>query len=135
MFRAFVAAIALTAIATPALALQREDVVGAWETRWANAQGEAPEGGGALILSRDTSEEGLDGLSPAPGWDGVMTGEVATRADGVLVWNGRWASIWPEGATMGTFQIVFTDANTFNGTWSSDDGEIVNAAWSGQRAR
>jgi hypothetical protein len=63
-----------------------------------------------------------------------MNGEISEGEDGALVWSGRWASIWPEGATTGTFRLVFTDANTFNGTWSTDDGVVIDAAWNGQRA-
>ena len=135
MLRALIAAIVFAALASPAAALDRAAVLGDWETEWANAAGEAPEGGGELIIRADSGEDGLDGLSPAPGWDGVMTGETETQADGSLLWSGRWASIWPEGATMGAFRVVFTGADTFTGTWSSDDGEIVDAAFNGRRRR
>lgn len=134
MFRTIVIAAALI-VATPAFALEPSDLIGEWSTQWANAPGQAPDGGGPMRVSADTSPDSLDGVTPAPGFDGVMNGEVTAGKDGVLVWSGRWANIWPEGATTGTFNLVFTDANTFTGTWSTDDGEINAAAWNGQRAR
>ena len=63
-----------------------------------------------------------------------MTGEAERQADGSVVWSGTWASVWPEGASQGTFRFVFTDADHFTGVWSSDDGEVVHARWNGQRA-
>jgi hypothetical protein len=135
MLRATFAALVFVACATPAIALERDDLIGAWETQWSNAPGEAPTGGGPMQVSADTSSDGLDGLTPASGWDGVMNGRVEPGADGALIWSGQWASIWPEGATMGTFRFVFTDADSFTGTWSTDDGEISRAVWNGQRAR
>ena len=87
-----------------------------------------------MIIRLDDSPDSLDGVTPAPGWDGVQTGEVEPGPNGSLIWSGRWANIWPEGATMGTFRFVFTDAHSFTGTWSSDDGEIQGAAWNGARA-
>lgn len=135
MLRAIFAAFALAASATPALALERDDLIGEWQAEWANAPGQAPDGGGVMRLTADTSEDGLDGVTPAPGMDGVMNGEVERDASGALVWSGRWASVWPEGATTGTFRFVFTNADTFTGAWSTDDGEITGAAWNGHRAR
>ncbi|MBL8530927.1 MAG: hypothetical protein JNK94_04260 [Hyphomonadaceae bacterium] len=129
------AALSWFAAAASAAALQPADLVGAWETQWANAAGEAPSGGGPLIIRLDGSEGALDGLTPAPGWDGVQTGETAPGPNGALIWSGRWASIWPEGATMGAFRLVFTDADTFTGTWSTDDGSVTDATWNGARAR
>lgn len=133
--RALLLGLALFAFATPALALERSDLIGAWDTQWANAPGVPVDGGGPMRISADSSADALDGVTPAPGMDGVMTGEIEQIANGHLIWSGRWASVWPEGATMGTFRFVFTDANTFTGTWSTDDGEITGAAWNGQRAR
>jgi hypothetical protein len=133
MLRAFVLALALMAPA-PAFALDRNDVVGEWETQWANASGEAPDGGGPMRISADSNEESLDGVTPAPGFDGVLNGEI-TQQDGALVWTGRWASVWPEGTTLGTFRMVFSDADHFTGTWSTDDGVVAGAAWNGWRAR
>lgn len=117
----------------PAPALPREAVVGVWATQFANRSGGPIEGVGVLRITLDSSPDGLDGVSPAPGWDGVQTGEVTHGPNDTLIWTGRWASIWPEGATMGTFRLVFANADTFTGTWSSDDGEIVDAAWNGRR--
>lgn len=117
--------------AAPVLA--REAVAGDWITQFANTGGGPIVGAGLLRITLDSNADALDGVSPAPGWDGVQTGEVAPGPNGSLIWSGRWASIWPEGATMGTFRFVFTDANSFTGTWSSDDGEIVEAAWNGRR--
>ncbi len=114
-------------------ALPREAVVGEWITQFSNTGGGPIVGSGLLRITRDSSPDALDGVSPATGWDGVQTGEVAPGPNDTLIWTGRWASIWPEGATMGTFRIVFTDANSFTGTWSSDDGEVVGAAWNGRR--
>lgn len=134
MLKAIAAAFATFIIATPAVALDRDDLIGAWVTEWSNAADEAPSGGGLMRLSADTSRDGLDGVTPAPGWDGVMTGRVEAAENGALVWVGQWASIWPEGATMGTFRLVFSDADTFTGTWSSNDGEVQNGVWLGRRA-
>lgn len=134
MKRIALAAVAWLAVAASAAALEPADLVGAWDTQWANRAGEAPNGGGPLIIRLDDSPDALDGSTPASGWDGVQTGEVAQGPNGSLIWSGRWASIWPEGATMGTFRFVFTDAHSFTGTWSSDDGEIQGAAWNGARA-
>ena len=135
MLRATIAALAFFMCATPAFALERNDLIGEWQTQWANAPGQTPDGGGPMRVSADTSEDALDGVTPAPGFDGVMNGEVEQDASGALVWSGKWASIWPEGATAGTFRFVFRDAHSFTGVWSTDDGEIVNAAWNGRRAR
>ncbi len=135
MFRAAFVALAIAACASPAFAMDRDDLVGEWQTQWANAAGEAPDGGGPMRLSADSAVEALDGVLPAPGFDGVMNGEVEEGANGSLIWSGKWASVWPEGATTGTFRFVFSDANSFTGVWSTDDGQIANAAWNGERAR
>jgi hypothetical protein len=134
MFRTLIVAVAFAACAAPAFALEPSELIGEWDTQWANAAGEAPDGGGPMRVSADSNPDALDGVTPAPGWDGVMTGEVERREDGTLLWNGRWASIWAEGATTGTFRLLFSDANTFTGKWSTDDGDIDGAAWNGQRA-
>lgn len=134
MFRAIVAAFALAAISTPALALEPSDLIGAWGTQWANRAGAEPEGGGAMRIAADTAPDALDGVLPGPGWDGLMHGEV-TQEDGKLVWSGVWISYWPEGVTRGSFRFVFADAESFTGAWSTEDGEIVNAAWNGWRER
>ena len=127
--------LALVLMAAPAAyALEPADVVGVWDTQWADAT-DAPLGdGGPMLVSLDSSPELLDGMTPAPGMDGVMNGEATRQADGTLVWDGRWASVWPEGATMGTFRIVFTDADHFTGAWSTDDKQVRGAAWAGTRA-
>ncbi|MCR6644383.1 MAG: hypothetical protein NVV62_07645 [Terricaulis sp.] len=135
MKRIALAAFAWIALALPAAALEPADLIGTWTTQWGNGGGEAVSGGGPLIIRLDESPDALDGSTPAAGWDGVQTGEVEPGPNGSLIWSGRWASIWPEGATMGTFRSVFSDADTFTGVWSSDDGEIVNAPWNGARAR
>ncbi|MET0182207.1 MAG: hypothetical protein ABW199_04905 [Caulobacterales bacterium] len=132
--RSLIASVFLFALAQAASALEPADLVGAWNTQWANAPGEAVSGGGPMTISRDSSEDALDGVTPAPGMDGVMNGEVSKSADGKLVWSGRWASVWAEGATMGTFRFVFTNARSFTGVWSTDDGVINGAAWNGARA-
>jgi hypothetical protein len=110
------------------------DLVGVWTTEWANSPTEPVGPGGPLTISRDSSEGSLDGHTPAAGFDGVMNGEVTPGPNGALIWEGRWASVWPEGATMGTFRLVFTDANTFTGTWATDDKQVRDAAWNGHRA-
>lgn len=133
MIRAMFTALAFAACALPASALEPSALVGEWASEWANSAGEAPSGGGPLIIRADSSPDSLDGLTPAPGWDGVMNGEVGLQGEAVI-WSGRWASIWPEGATTGTFRLVFSDANSFTGAWSTDDGEVQNAAWNGRRA-
>jgi hypothetical protein len=133
MLRTLIIAVAF-ACATRALAVEPSEVIGEWDTQWANAAGDEPDGGGPMRISADANPDMLDGVTPAPGFDGVMNGEIERSEGGSLVWNGRWASIWPEGATTGTFRLIFTDANTFRGTWSTDDGEIDGAAWNGQRA-
>lgn len=135
MLRFTLAVLALVACATPAFALDRSDLIGEWRTQWANEAGQAPTGGGPMLVRADTSEDSLDGTTPAPGFDGVMNGEVERGAGGALVWSGRWASIWPEGATTGSFRFVFTDADTFTGVWSTDDGAVSGAAWTGERVR
>lgn len=135
MIRTILAALTLTACASPALALERGDLIGEWQTQWANAAGVTPDGGGPMRVSADTGEDSLDGLTPASGFDGVMNGDVEQGPNGVLIWAGKWASIWPEGATTGTFRFVFTDADSFTGVWSTDDGAVANAAWNGHRVR
>ena len=135
MVRAIIAALAFVACAAPAFALERNDLIGEWQTQWANAPGQTPDGGGPMRVTADTSADALDGMTPAPGMDGVMNGDVERDANGALIWSGRWASVWPEGATTGTFRFVFADANSFTGVWSTDDGEIINAVWNGQRSR
>lgn len=134
MKRLALAAMAWLAIAAPAAALERAALFGEWETQHSDGAGKPADGEGRLRIFADESSDGLDGYSPASGWDGVLNGRVAPGPNGSLIWSGRWASIWPEGATMGTFRFVFTDANTFTGTWSSDDGEIQGATWNGARA-
>ena len=64
MLRATFAALVFVACATPAVALERDDLIGAWETQWSDAPGAAPTGGGPMRLSADTSSDGLDGLTP-----------------------------------------------------------------------
>lgn len=135
MLRTTFAALAFAACATPALAVERNDLIGEWQTQWANAAGQTPDGGGPMRVSADTSEDSLDGVTPAPGFDGVMNGEIERGEGGALIWSGKWASVWPEGATTGTFRFVFADADSFTGVWSTDDGQIANAAWNGQRVR
>jgi hypothetical protein len=34
---------------------------------------------------------------------------------------------------MGTFRLEFSDANTFTGTWSTNDKQVRGAAWNGRR--
>lgn len=134
MFRAAVLACGVLAASPSALALDAADLTGAWETQWSNSASEPLSGGGPLLIRPDSGPDSLDGVTAAPGFDGVMNGEVIAEADGKLVWSGAWVSIWPEGLTRGAFRLVFIDANSFTGTWSSDDGEIENARWEGRRA-
>lgn len=123
------------AIAAPAAALERGDIVGTWESQWANRPGEpASAGGDRLVIALDTSADGLDGFSGAPGMDGVMNGEIAEGPNGSLIWTGQWASVWRDTTERGTFRFVFTDAHSFTGTWSTADGEVQGAAWNGARA-
>ncbi|HYD74055.1 MAG TPA: hypothetical protein VEF55_13030 [Candidatus Binatia bacterium] len=135
MLRRLIVAVAFAVCTSPVHALEPSELIGDWDTWWANAPGQEPDGGGPMRISADTHAQALDGVLPAPGFDGVMNGEVEQREDGALVWNGRWASIWAEGTTTGTFSLIFTDAHTFTGKWSTDDGEVDGAAWNGQRAR
>ena len=129
------AALALALMfASSAFALEPADLVGAWDSEWANAAGEPVTGGGPLRISLDSSPDSLDGVTPAPGMDGMMNGETLVQPDGSLVWSGRWASVWPEGTTTGTFRFVFSSADTFAGTWSTDDKQVQGAAWVGSRA-
>lgn len=130
--RVILFALAALSLAAPGFALEPGDVVGEWQTEWANQGGEDVSGGAPMRITLD-SAEALDGVYPSPGPDGVIYGEATERADGVLVWEGTWSTDWPEGATRGTFRFVFTDVDTFAGTWSSDDGEVMNAAWNGRR--
>jgi hypothetical protein len=122
------------AIAAPARALEPSELVGVWTTEWSNAADEAISGGGPMRVAIDSSEESLDGLIPGPGMDGVMNGEITAGENGAVVWSGVWVSYWPEGATRGTYRFVFTSADVFTGTWSTDDKEVQNAAWNGRRA-
>jgi|CXWL01.1.fsa_nt_gi hypothetical protein len=131
--RAVLVALGLMLAPGAAWAVEPAEVVGGWVTEWANQGGEAVSGGAPMRISLE-SPDALDGAWPTPGADGVIFGEAETRADGALVWRGQWAHVWPEGVTRGTFHFVFTDANTFTGTWSTSDGEIVDAAWNGRRA-
>ncbi|GAM96679.1 hypothetical protein U91I_00299 [alpha proteobacterium U9-1i] len=108
--------------------------MGAWVTETANQGGEAASGATPMQISLD-SPDALDGVSPSPGPDATIYGEAVRQADGTLLWSGTWANVWPEGVTRGTFRFVFADANSFTGTWSSDDGEIKNAPWNGRRVR
>jgi hypothetical protein len=62
-----------------------------------------------------------------------MNGSVAPGEDGALIWSGAWVSYWPEGATRGTFRLVFSDEGHFTGTWSSEDGAVRDASWTGGR--
>lgn len=130
--RAFAVSAALL-LSGQAYAIEPGDLVGAWTTEWSNGPAEPISGGDTLTISRDSSEGSLDGVTAAPGFDGVMNGEVSEE-NGALIWSGRWASIWPEGATLGTFRLVFTDANAFTGTWSTNDKQVRDAAWNGHRA-
>ncbi|MDX2277245.1 MAG: hypothetical protein NW206_17505 [Hyphomonadaceae bacterium] len=131
--RVAILALAVWALAGPAFALEPEDVLGEWITEWGNQGGEPVSGGAPMRVTLD-SPGALDGVWPSPGADGVIYGEAVARPDGTLVWEGDWASIWPEGVTRGAFRFVFTDADSFTGTWSTDDGEIVDAPWNGRRA-
>lgn len=133
LMRFAVAALALM-FASPAFALEPADVVGNWDSEWANAADEPVTGGGPLRITLDSSADSLDGVTPAPGMDGVMNGETVVQPDGSLVWSGRWASVWPEGTTTGTFRLVFVSETTFSGTWSTDDKQVQGAAWNGARA-
>lgn len=134
MLRAIAFALSLALCSTPVFALERDDLIGDWNTQWASAAGQEPWDGGLVRISADNMPEGLDGLLPSPGWDGLMSGDVSEE-NGAVVWSGRWASVWSEGATMGTFRLVFTSPESFTGVWSSDDAAVVDAAWIGQRVR
>jgi hypothetical protein len=125
-------ALAALALVSPAFAIEPSDVVGDWVTEWANQGGEDVSGGAPMRITLD-SPDALDGVYPSPGADGVVYGEATEQADGSLVWSGAWASVWPEGVTRGTFRFEFNDHDLFTGTWSTDDGEVVNAAWNGRR--
>lgn len=133
MIRAAAFAFGVLLVSSPALALEGAGLVGDWETQWSNAADEPLSGGGPLLIRPDSGPDRLDGVTAAPGFDGVMNGEVSEQEDGALVWSGAWVSIWPEGATRGTFRFVFTDAQSFTGVWSSEDGEVENARWEGRR--
>lgn len=132
--RAGLTAFAVLAIALPAAALEPAELAGGWMTEWSNAAGQPVDGGGPLTIAAE-NEDTLDGHQPAAGQDGVMNGQVGADANGALVWSGQWVSIWPEDVTRGTFRFVFTDADTFTGVWSTDDGEVRNAVWNGRRTR
>ena len=131
--RAILLALSFALAPVAALALEPSDVLGRWETQWSNQANEAVSGGAPMNISLD-SPEALDGTWPAPGADGVIYGEVIVQPDGALVWSGTWAHLWPESVSRGTFRFVFTDANSFSGTWSTADGAVKNAVWNGQRA-
>lgn len=131
--RRLILALALAAMAAPAMALEPGDLAGDWTTEWADAPDQALSGGGPLEILRGESPDALDGHTPAPGLDGVMNGEVVEK-DGALVWSGVWASVGRDWLTRGTFRFVFTDSDHFTGTWSTDDGEVTGAAWVGRRS-
>lgn len=131
--RAFAVSVAFLLSAGQATALELSDLSGAWETEWSNAKDEPVSGGGPMIVRPDSGSEALDGLIPGPGMDGVMNGEVTVDENGALIWSGTWVSYWPEGATRGTFRLVFRDADAFAGTWSSEDGVVQDARWIGVR--
>ena len=131
--RALLLALSFMLAPVAAHALEPTDVLGRWDTQWSNQGGEAVSGGAPMQISLD-SPEALDGVYSSPGADATIYGEAIPQPDGTLLWSGAWANVWPEGVTRGTFRFVFTDANTFTGSWSSDDGEIKNAAWNGRRA-
>lgn len=131
--RAFAISVAFLLSAGQAAALELSHVTGEWETEWANAADEPLSGYGPIFVRLDTGADSLDGLNPGPGMDGVMNGEVTAGEDGALVWSGTWVSYWPEGATRGSFRLVFEDADHFEGTWSSEDGVVQNARWHGVR--
>lgn len=131
--RAFAISVAFLLSAGQAAALELSDLSGNWETEWSNAKDEPVNGGGPMIVRLDSGSESLDGLIPGPGMDGVMNGEVAAGENGTLIWSGTWVSYWPEGATRGTFRLVFRDEGHFAGTWSSEDGVVQDARWIGGR--
>lgn len=131
--RAAVFALLLWCGASSAFALEAKDVTGAWVTEWSNSADEPISDGAPMRIALD-SESALDGVWPSPGPDGTIYGEAETQDDGSLVWIGTWANVWPEGVTRGTFRFVFTDADNFTGTWSTDDGDVAGAAWNGHRA-
>lgn len=133
--RAYAVSVALLVSIGQAAALEPAELRGEWETQWSNAANEPLSGGGPLLIRLDSGEAALDGVIPAAGMDGVMNGEITHDKSGALIWSGTWVSYWPEGATTGAFRLVFTDADSFTGTWSSDDGAVADAAWNGQRAR
>jgi hypothetical protein len=131
--RAFVIGIALL-VSGQAHALEPGDIVGVWTTEWSNAASEAPSGGGPMLVSLDSANGTLDGMTPAAGLDGVMNGDVSEGENGALIWSGVWVSNWPEDSVRGTFRIVFTGADSFTGTWSTNDKQIQDAVWNGRRA-
>lgn len=125
--------VSFLSLATPAAALEPTELAGAWMSEWSNSSREAISGGGPLEIAFE-SEEALDGRQPSAGLDGLMHGAVAAGENGGLIWSGQWVTMWPEGATRGTFRLVFNDADSFTGVWSSDDGVVQGAAWNGRRA-
>jgi hypothetical protein len=130
--RSALAALAFLAVATPAAALEPAELAGAWVTVWSNGPELPVDGGGPLAIAVENADT-LDGHQPAAGQDGVMNGEVSTGENGALIWAGQWVSVWPRDVTRGTFRFVFTDADTFTGVWSTDDGEVKDAIWNGRR--
>jgi hypothetical protein len=132
LIRAFAISAALV-FGGQAFAIEPSDLAGVWTTEWSNAADEAPSGGGPMLVSLDSDDDTLDGMTPAAGLDGVMNGEVSEGPDGALIWSGVWVSNWPEDTVRGTFRLVFTDTNTFTGAWSTDDKQVQGAAWNGHR--
>ena len=115
-------------------AIEPGELAGVWITEWSNAANEAPGPGGPMRISLDADNGTLDGMTPAAGLDGVMNGETTDGENGALIWSGVWVSNWPEDSVRGAFRLVFTDANTFTGTWSTNDKQVQGAAWNGRRA-
>jgi hypothetical protein len=133
----FVRALAIGAallLSGQAHALEPGDLVGVWATEWSNAANEAPGPGGPMRIALDSDNGTLDGMTPAAGLDGVMNGEVSEGENGALIWSGVWVSNWPEDTVRGTFRLVFGDADSFTGTWSTNDKQVQNAVWNGRRA-
>jgi hypothetical protein len=131
--RAFAIGAALL-LSGQAHALEPGDLAGVWTTEWSNAPTETPSGGGPMLISLDSDNGTLDGMTPAAGLDGVMNGEVNAGENGALIWSGVWVSNWPEDSVRGTFRLVFTGADSFTGTWSTNDKQVQNAVWNGRRA-
>jgi hypothetical protein len=127
VFAVFVIGMALAAAAVaPARSSSGSagDFVGTWITWRRGAEGDGRPCRRLYVTSESVAAR--DGTWDAPGWNGLVTGDVALDA-GHTVWRGEWR----DGRLAGTFALTLRGGDAFEGTFAGP-GEAPRP-WSGRR--